>query len=119
MNMNWEQNAVRAEAMRICHEQEITDPAQCQQVEYAVRHKAYMRAIEPFQKEIAKLYGYRMLKRIVLGDSEATTEYEWIIPGVPKMIAVWEELIADEAKKYGYEFPASSHNTLPNEAPQA
>lgn len=116
--MSYELSACRAEAMRICHERDIRDPDQCAHVEAAVRHQAFMRAIEPFQKEIAKLYGYRFLKRIILGDSENTTEYEWVRPEVPKMIEQWQEMIQIEAKKYGFDRPSDRVTAVDNASVQ-
>lgn len=104
----YEQSAVRAEAKRYCYEHEITDRDDCGRIEEAIRHRAFMQATEPYRNQIAKLYGYRFLKRIILGDSESTTEYEWISPEAPKLIAQLQGMINSVARNFGYSVPQES-----------
>jgi hypothetical protein len=101
MNYDFELSAIRGQAIRYCHKHEITDHETFQKVEHAMRHEAFMRAIEPYVKQKAKLHGFRYLKHFTLGKTPAETEYEWSDPEIPKMLAQWDELIADEAKRYG------------------
>lgn len=103
----------QALAMHYCHKHDITDLETFQRVEHGLRYEAFMRAIEPFQRQKAKLYGFRFLKRITLGKSPMETEYEWLNPEIPKMLAQWDELIADEARRYGLAPPQDAGKDAP------
>lgn len=103
--LSYEQSACRAKAKRMADERGVTDHDEFLRLEAYVTHQEFGRAIEPIKKEIAKLYGYRFLKSIRLGASEAETEWEWLSPEAPKAIAMLQELIAAEAVKYGYRRP--------------
>ncbi len=96
--------AIEAEARRYCDEKGIRDHDTFQHIAAGMRHSAFMRSIEPYIKQKVHILSLRQLDHIVMREGQPAEHiYKPDSPEVASALASLDELIAYEAKRWGFD----------------
>jgi hypothetical protein len=87
------------EARRFCDERDLSDD-KVEQIAHALRHEAFMTAIQPFLKIKTDMMMIKGPKMTLYPDGRFESVYEWT-EEENKVLAQVDELIADAAKRHG------------------
>lgn len=71
-----------------------------------LRHKAFMNAIRPYFDMKCRVHNMTPPKRLRLADGLMQAEYEYS-PSALETLKLADELIASEAKRFGYDMDAA------------
>ena len=104
---NWNIISANSEAQRVCDMNGITDYGTYQQIAAGIRHQGFMRSIEPFIKQKCRILSTRMLSHIVINKDGSLGEqvYKPLPKEAEECLATIDELIAAEAKRWGFNEP--------------
>lgn len=94
-------------AQAYCYERGINDFETARKVEAALRHKAFMREIEPLAKRKATIMNFAMPPIIFHSDGRIERLGDGLSEAERKALTAFDELIEGIAKKYGFEIPAT------------
>ena len=119
-NKSLEMLSLEWEARRFCDQRDIRDTESYERIFAALRHREFMRCIEPFMKLKTRIYSLRMIDRIVLNQdgSLGEIEYKPFPEETQKSLDELEEDIAAEAKRWGFTAPSPTPAT-PEAAPHS
>lgn len=96
--------AVEHEARRFCDLKGITDFDEFQRICASMRHAAFLDSIQPFLKLKTSVAYTRIIDRIVMNadGSNVRVEYKPLLPETQKALDQLDEMIQDEARRWGF-----------------
>lgn len=83
-----------AQAKREAYEHGISDPRDIERLMESIRYREYRRAIEPYMRQRTHIMS-EWLSRQVRMDAPMPESLK-------QCVVFWDEMIADEARKFGY-----------------
>jgi hypothetical protein len=110
MLSNWNVTSAENEARSICDERGITNFDDFQKIAASIRHQRFMRSIEPYIAQKIRIHNTRMVSHILIGEDGqlGETVYKPLPLELEQGLSSLDELIAAEAKRWGFDPPTDS-----------